>query len=113
MMNLRHAAALALVGWYLMLPPLKEKSVVADAPLSEWKMVEGFDTAHDCESANSSLVEQAKKTSSQEERKFKASQGDKSSSQNLEALQQLYFLEVVVPLQKCIASDDPRLKETK
>lgn len=110
-MNFRHAAALTLVGWYLMVPPIKEKNVVADAALSEWKMAEGFDTARDCESARSSLVEKAKETASQAGSNLKASQGDKSNGQNLEVLQQLYFLEIVVPLQKCIASDDPRLKE--
>ncbi len=108
-MKLRHAAALALVGWYLMMPPLKGKSVVADAPLSAWKIVDRFDTAADCENSSSSLLKQAKKTASQEERDFKAN-SDRSNSQNLETIQQLYFLQVVVPLQECIATDDPRLK---
>jgi hypothetical protein len=109
-MKSRHAAALALVGWYLLMPPLKNKSVATDAPLSTWKLVNSFDTASDCENSRSSLIEQAKKTASQENKDFEATRGDGSNSQNLETLQQLYFLEVVVPLQKCIATDDPRLK---
>lgn len=38
-MNLRHAAALALVGWYLMVPPTGRDNQTrnADAPLSQWK----------------------------------------------------------------------------
>jgi hypothetical protein len=33
-MNRRHAAALALVGWYLMIPPFDGKSVNINSPLS-------------------------------------------------------------------------------
>ena len=45
-MNLRHATALALVGWYLMAPPMRfmgptddpgtKVKIDTDAPLSEW-----------------------------------------------------------------------------
>jgi hypothetical protein len=39
-MTRRHAAALALVGWYLMAPPMKGSvsalSVDLNAPISEW-----------------------------------------------------------------------------
>jgi hypothetical protein len=51
-MNLRHAAALALVGWYLIGPPVNAgKPVVADwdAPVSKWLPVAFFDTAADCQ----------------------------------------------------------------
>ena len=47
-MNLRHTAALALVGWYLMLPPIKENKAacvplqVVDAPLNEWEISQSF-----------------------------------------------------------------------
>jgi len=35
-MNLRHAAALALAGWYLMVPPVDEESrLLIDASFSE------------------------------------------------------------------------------
>lgn len=71
-MNLRHAAALALVGWYLMYPPqslvkldmsgvsaknaetdvpkrVKEYSQLVDALLlSFWKTREFYDTAQEC-----------------------------------------------------------------
>ncbi len=43
-MNCRHVAALALVGWYLLLPTNSPK-----APLSQWKQAQSFDTAADCE----------------------------------------------------------------
>jgi hypothetical protein len=53
-MNPRHAAALALVGWYLMVPPgamMKGGKVwtfSSDAPIRQWKVREPFDTAADC-----------------------------------------------------------------
>jgi len=56
-MNLRHSAALALVGWYLMVPPPMRVSdvkfdlaVIPDlnAPLPHWFNVRSFDTAADC-----------------------------------------------------------------
>jgi hypothetical protein len=52
-MTLRHAAALTLIGWYLLAPP-----IVHDpghwhpnlaAPLNEWIVGKSFDTATECE----------------------------------------------------------------
>ena len=39
-MNLRHTAALALVGWYLMVPPISRGSADFKAPMREWTKVE-------------------------------------------------------------------------
>jgi hypothetical protein len=52
-MNPRHAAALALVGWYLMVPPrAQDGSPNIRAPLSEWNQASiGFDTASECSKA--------------------------------------------------------------
>jgi hypothetical protein len=54
-MNLRHAAALALVGWYLMLPPMNSWRglpwIERNAPLSKWKQSAAFNSAKDCEVA--------------------------------------------------------------
>ena len=51
-MKLRHAAELALVGWYLMVPPipLNRFRVDIDAPSSKWEHYQSFDSAEDCES---------------------------------------------------------------
>jgi hypothetical protein len=48
-----HAAMLALVGWYLMLPPeLNEPHRYdLDAPLNKWEIVGTFDKALDCQKA--------------------------------------------------------------
>jgi hypothetical protein len=52
-MNPRHAAALALVGWYLMVPPQTPgggpHTVLFHAPLSKWKVGEGNETKAACE----------------------------------------------------------------
>ncbi len=50
----RHLAALALVGWYLMMPPDSPKlphEVDADAPLSRWTIVTSFNDEDTCEKA--------------------------------------------------------------
>jgi len=47
--TLRHAAALILVGWYLMIPSSTLPPGVAyKEPLRKWQIVQGFDTADDC-----------------------------------------------------------------
>jgi hypothetical protein len=50
-MNLRHAAALALVGWYLMVPPTVGPYLRLDlrVPVSQWRVVQLVDTATACE----------------------------------------------------------------
>jgi len=50
-MKPRHAAALALIGWYLMAPPMDQQThkVKLDAPLSEFMVWKSFDTARECE----------------------------------------------------------------
>jgi hypothetical protein len=56
-MNLRHAAAVALVGWYLMIPPLAHTGKTpgdmgfdTSAPISKWTFsaVDHFDTEEEC-----------------------------------------------------------------
>src|SRR5258708_8608753 len=43
-MNLRHAAALALVDWYLMVPPISNGTPEIAAPLSHWEIQSSYDT---------------------------------------------------------------------
>jgi len=51
--NTRRAAALALVGWYLMVPPLSHDGGVDDeAPLSKWFVLDRFDSAAKCKRAS-------------------------------------------------------------
>jgi hypothetical protein len=47
----RHAAALALVGWYLMMPPPPDRPngpVDISASLSRWEIIDSFDGAEEC-----------------------------------------------------------------
>jgi hypothetical protein len=59
-MNLRHLAPLALVGWYLICPPLRFEhpdnpsdtgKIFLNAPLAQWDIQGSYDSAQQCESA--------------------------------------------------------------
>ncbi len=52
-MNPRHAAAIALVGWYLIVPPYSKNLKAPDTkkPFFEWAYAGEFDSAEQCESA--------------------------------------------------------------
>jgi hypothetical protein len=107
-MNPRHAAALAIVGWYLMIPPNKRD----DAPLSEWTVSRSYDSAEACQSAQNKNRDQAA---------AKLKQYDSMTDQqrsNLEHNQKTFDQETndrdnfdAAFQSACIASDDPRLKE--
>jgi len=148
-MKLSHAAALALVGWYLMMPPSagdldsacngksifwnvvgslstqgrlnsaaakcnrESHQLAAGAPLSKWKHV-GFDeTLAECRAryeenqkappngqlmAKLELKDEGKANPSDEELKSRADSLTR-------------FLKAQTAAEKCVASDDPRLKE--
>jgi hypothetical protein len=88
-----HAAALALVGWYLMVPPQSCKRANVDASFSVWKIYDSYDTAAQCRAARNDL-------------------------QKLWGVDVLTLSEVLkrssadqaIKFAQCIASDDPRLK---
>ncbi|HEY6420006.1 MAG TPA: hypothetical protein VIX59_13465 [Candidatus Binataceae bacterium] len=83
-MKLCHAAALALVGWYLMMPPQTPDDVyITNAPLSHWHVQRAFDTATECENYSTFFWDYLKN----------------------EPKKQKLFLD----LAQCISSDDPRL----
>ncbi len=56
-MTARHAAALALVGWYLMVPPEHQdriwgwyyRATGQERPLSDWELIESYDSLSDCQ----------------------------------------------------------------
>jgi hypothetical protein len=92
-MNLSHAAALALVGWYLMVPPFSAKNVFYDRPLSDWQPVEDYRTKTECEEGKRDVVQQMTA--------LFAEVWKMPPTPKMKSLQ----------AGKCIASDDPRLKE--
>lgn len=60
-MKPRHAVALALVGWYLMMPPQTRTWWIGDeyyddsAPLNRWTIERSFDKAEACQALGSVL----------------------------------------------------------
>ena len=86
-----HAAALALLGWYLIIPSSTlPPSVAYKEPLARWQIVRGFDTADPCEDFLNTFFEESR---------------EKQSLSMLEPAYRDYMFA------KCVASDDPRFKE--
>jgi hypothetical protein len=89
-MKPQHATALAIAGWYLMIPPSTlPPSAAYKEPLRKWQIVRGFDTADDCQDFLGNFFE------------------DSQQKQALNLLEPAYRDYMFA---ECIASDDPRLK---
>jgi hypothetical protein len=95
-MKPRHAAALALVGWYLLVPPLVNApyKVDTEAPLA-WKVYQTFDTREECDKSRLSVRDKYEHTAS-------APVGSIKKGSRAFALQMTFA--------QCISSDDRRLK---
>jgi|SRR5208282_904201 len=115
-MKPRHTAALALVGWYLLLPPIKNGAILPDAavPLSEWLAVAHADTILSCEQLRISFRNEV-------ERKWRAElakDGTTAIPEKDKAIKYkvderfLRILRVTAPITyaRCVSGDDPRLK---
>lgn len=92
-MKIRNAAALALVGWYLMVPPYTKsvgggapKGVETDAPLSDWKNLKRFNSVDKCEAQRQKWKSRATRDNP------------------------IPTFWVPYVMAACIAADDPRLK---
>jgi hypothetical protein len=101
-MNLRHAAALALVGWYLMAPvptkaPLGQQPINPDLPLSKWTIEQSFDTAAECEHWRASAIMTNVKT-------YLDKDSTDAESKQAHLAANLWWKSL------CIATDDLRLK---
>lgn len=58
-MNSRHAAALTLVGWYLMVAPTKQIGpfmTVENPPISKWNRQDHFDSKEQCETVRAEYL---------------------------------------------------------
>lgn len=117
-MNPRHAAALALVGWYLMVPypDAPGKPPNFHAPLSQWNQMGAFDSAVACDKERENRRKLARGALEQVKREIAALPdiGNRSLS---EAAPKVYDDDVTmttsaleVAASRCIASDDARLK---
>jgi hypothetical protein len=96
-MRLRHAAALVLVSWYLMVPPqvTAPYKVDTEAPLSSWKVYQKFDKAEECDKIRSSVLAKYEHTAS-------APIGSIKKGTRAFALQMTFA--------QCVSSEDPALK---
>ena len=92
-MTLRHAPTIALVSWYLMMPPIKLNGVDVSAPLSSWTVYQDYDSFRACFAGETELRKRAEEDPSvQPQLQFP-----------LKQLQQFGAAD-------CIDSDDSRLK---
>jgi hypothetical protein len=92
-MKPRHAAALALVGWYLIGPlPKPDGTLDRGAPMSKWEWIESFDSLRDC-------------------KKYKHLVTDLQSARASDPNPHVRALYFEAEATVCIATDDPRLKE--
>jgi hypothetical protein len=96
-MSPRHAAALALIGWYLMVPPPvvhNRLPVDLEAPLSDWRLFSTHDSAAECMQGLVAFYKAAKA-------ELRANPGDDSDRTRFYQLEN----------SQCVASDDARLKK--
>jgi hypothetical protein len=54
-MRFRHTTALALVGWYLMVPAAANPAGGCYKPLSQWKVMDTFDSRAACEKSQAAF----------------------------------------------------------
>jgi hypothetical protein len=97
-MKLRHNGVLALVGWYLMIPPIGNdlktgRGVYVNwaAPISGWKTEGVYDYAAECTKAQAGLYE------------------DFMKNHNMTSDREKAIVSQAFANDQCIASDDPRL----
>ena len=102
----RHLAALALVGWYLMMPPDSAKiphDVDSDTPISRWIVVINFPDEDSCEKALTDIQNnQQDPVTLDKTGKLKRLQKNDAALGKARALNAA-----------CLASDDIRLKGKK
>jgi hypothetical protein len=119
-MKHRHTAALALVGWYLMTPLIDHENgkVMVEALLHFWTQDGSFDSAKECDAQrikdfqwmmNLDRKESAKSDAQREREDAKIDAELKWRPGTARKNQGVGFRAAAEA--KCIATDDPRLKE--
>jgi hypothetical protein len=98
--RLCHAAALVLVGWYLMVPPPFDETSPA-VPIARWMQWKAFDTAAHCEAVRGEMVGLSRKIL------FDEPAGPPLHPPP-DACDKIVANEFL--LSECVASDDSRLK---
>jgi|HubBroStandDraft_1064217.scaffolds.fasta_scaffold46531_2 hypothetical protein len=103
-MNTRHAASIALVAWYLMIPPIgADNNVDEHAPLLQWRKGVTFQSERECDDSLKDAIQNPMtpdeyQAAAKATRKAKMMPLSKSemTKRTLESL--------------CVADDDPRIK---
>ena len=97
-MNLRHAAGVALVGWYLIIPPLinAPSKIDTEAPLKTWKVYKKFNTEEECRKSLSAAQSKYGHTAV-------------APSGSIERGTRAFALQMVFA--RCDSDDDPRLSK--
>ncbi len=95
-MRIGHRAAIALLGWALILPRYDLDGRVEDkAPLSSWKIHSSYDSRADCEQVRQQMVEIASEFIDEQERRAELDGISEAS---------------VMIAAKCVASDNSPMK---
>ncbi len=105
-MTLHHAAALALMGWLLLMPPVfspmgehHRSFNDLSAPLNKWDVLAKFGSQDQCEEEKQRL-----RTEAPARLNFAHEHPDRDPNGNILAVSEAW------QLADCIADDDPRLK---
>ena len=103
-MKPRHAAALAIVAWYLMIPPINAHNKVdAHAPMSKWKKGVSFDSEKECDDSLQDAIANPM-TESEYQAAEKATLKAKMHPLSQSDMKKRTAESV------CVSADDPRLK---
>jgi hypothetical protein len=118
-MNVRHAAAIALVGWYLMAPPIRpgwhfdrdwrltdRPWVHSNLPLSRWDVLKSYETAMECEAAKSKICDDWLSIRATDQILGYDGPGCQAAEPDRSDLVEVIRNEYLM----CIATNDPRLK---
>lgn len=105
-MNLRHAAVLSLMGWYLIMPPKVGPCLLLDksAPDSRWHIIQSFDTATACEG----YLQEMKEGTGASYHEY--SVAPKFEVEGLKKVDDMGIPTFALTAARCIFSDDPHLK---
>jgi hypothetical protein len=106
-MSLRHATALALMGWYLMVPPgsckpqwvSESKPVPCAAPLSEWIVTLSFSSVEKCDAERNADIRYGNQAV--------ANANSSADKPLVDSTRKIYWRALT---ERCISTDDPRLK---
>ena len=104
-MKFLHATALAIVPWYLMIPPIGvDNKVDPHAPLSKWRKGVGFQSQKECEDSLKDAI-QNPMTPAEYQAAAKATRKAKMKPLSMSEMTKR------TAESQCVAGDDPRLKE--